>query len=195
MEQDATPLSPTQVVAKRVREVRQKRGLTAAQLAEQMARVGVPWKRGVVAKLESGLREAVSVEELLALAYVLDVAPVHLLVPFDDDAQPYQVTPTQVEKAGFVRDWIRGDWYLDGTDVRNFFSELPPHEFLPPDRRGGRGIWDPMHLSTYAARLGQDPEWLRSVIEEGGPGAASARKLLAALESKLESEQQQAPDG
>ena len=191
MEQDATPLSPTQVVAKRVREVRQKRGLTAAQLAEQMARVGVPWKRGVVAKLESGLREAVSVEELLALAYVLDVAPVHLLVPFDDDAQPYQVTPTRDDPAGFVRDWIRGDWYLDGTDVRNFFSELPEHEFFPPDRPGGRGIWAPHQLGTYAARLGRDPEWLREIIEKGGPGAASARRALA----ELESEQQQAPDG
>jgi transcriptional regulator with XRE-family HTH domain len=155
MEQDAAPLSPTQVVAKRVREVRKKRGLTAAQLAEQMTRVGVPWKRGVVAKLESGLREAVSVEELLALASVLDVAPVHLLVPLDDDAQPYAATPTQVEAAGFVRDWIRGDWYLDGTDVRDFFSELPDHEFHPPDRPGGRGIWDPTRLSTYAARLGR----------------------------------------
>jgi transcriptional regulator with XRE-family HTH domain len=184
MEQDAAPLSPTQVVAKRVREVRQKRGLTAAQLAEQMTRVGVPWKRGVVAKLESGLRAAVSVEELLALAYVLDVAPVHLLVPFDDDEQPYRATPTQVEPAGFVRDWIRGQWYLEGTDVRDFFSELPEHEFLPPDRPEGKRVWAPHQLGTYAARLGRDPEWLREIIEQGGPGAASARELLAALESE-----------
>jgi transcriptional regulator with XRE-family HTH domain len=193
MEHDAGPLTPTQAVAKRVREVRQKRRLTAAQLAEQMTRVGVPWKRGVVAKLESGLREAVSVEELLALAYVLDVAPVHLLVPFDDDAQPYQATPMKVEAAGFVRDWIRGDWYLDGTDVRGFFSELPEHEFHPPDRPGGRGVWDPAGLGTYAARLGRDPEWLRSFIEQDptGPGRAEARRLLAALESE---QQQEAAD-
>jgi transcriptional regulator with XRE-family HTH domain len=183
MEQDATPLSPTQVVAKRVREVRQKRSLTAAQLAEQMTRVGVPWKRGVVAKLESGLREAVSVEELLALAYVLDVAPVHLLVPFDDKT-PYRATPTQVEPAGAIRDWVRGAWYIDGVDVRGFFSELPDHEFRPPDRPGGKRVWGP--LSTYSERLGRDPEWLREFIENDptGPGAASARRLLAALESE-----------
>jgi transcriptional regulator with XRE-family HTH domain len=185
MEQDAAPLSPTQVVAKRVREVRQKRGLTAAQLAEQMTRVGVPWKRGVVAKLESGLREAVSVEELLALAYVLDVAPVHLLVPFDDKT-PYRATPTQVEPAGAIRDWVRGAWYIDGVDVRGFFSELPDHEFRPPapDRPGGKRVWGP--LRTYSERLGRDPEWLREIIENDptGPGAASARRLLAALESE-----------
>jgi transcriptional regulator with XRE-family HTH domain len=194
MEQDDVPLSPTRVVAKRVREVRERRRMTAAQLAEQMTRVGVPWKRGVVAKLESGLRGAVSVEELLALAYVLDVAPVHLLVPFEDE-QPYQVTPTKVEQVGFVRDWIRGDWYLEGTDMRNFFSELPAHEFLPPDRPGGRPIWAPDQLGTYAARLGRNPEWLRRFIEGAptpdAPGVEEARRLIAALES----EQQQGPDG
>jgi transcriptional regulator with XRE-family HTH domain len=189
MEQDAAPLSPTQVVAKRVREVRQKRGLTAAQLAEQMTRVGIPWDRGTVAKLETGRRANVSVAELLALAYVLAVAPGHLLVPLEDKT-PYQATPTQVEPAGAVRDWVRGAWYLEGVDVRGFFSELPPHEFLPPDRPGGPRMAAPAR-TTYAERLGQDPEWLRSVIEEGGPGAASARRLLAALES----EQQQGPDG
>ena len=44
------------------------------------------WTRIVVTKLETGRRQSVSVEELLALAYVLNVAPVHLLVPWDDDA-------------------------------------------------------------------------------------------------------------
>jgi transcriptional regulator with XRE-family HTH domain len=170
------------VVAKRVREVRQKRGLTAAQLAEQMTRVGVPWKRGVVAKLESGLREAVSVEELLALAYVLDVAPVHLLVPFDDKT-PYRATPTRVEPSGAVRDWVRGAWYLEGVDVRGFFSELPPHEFHPPARPGDPRVIAPAK-TTYYERLGGNPEWLREIIEAGGPGAAAARRALAALESE-----------
>jgi transcriptional regulator with XRE-family HTH domain len=186
MEHDDGPLAPTQAVAKRIRAVRERRRMTAAKLAAEMTRVGIPWNRSIVAKLESGRRPNVSVAELFALASVLDVAPVHLLVPFDDDDQPYQVTPTQVEAAGFVRDWIRGDWYLADTDLRNFFSELPDHEFRPPDRPGGRPVWDPTHLSTYAARLGRNPEWLRRFIEEAptGPGRAEARQLLAALESE-----------
>jgi transcriptional regulator with XRE-family HTH domain len=186
MEHRDGPLAPTQAVAKRVREVRERRRMTAAKLAAEMTRVGIGWDRNTVTKLETGRRANVSVAELLALASVLDVAPVHLLVPFDDDGQPYQVTPTQVEAAGFVRDWIRGDWYLEDTDLRNFFSELPDHEFHPPDRPGSRGVWDPAGLGTYAARLGRDPEWLRSFIERApnGPGADEARRLLAALEAE-----------
>jgi transcriptional regulator with XRE-family HTH domain len=193
MEQDAAPLSPTQVVAKRVREVRERRRMTAAKLAAEMTRVGIPWDRGTVAKLETGRRANVSVAELLALAYVLAVAPVHLLVPLEDKT-PYQATPTQVEPAGAVRDWVRGAWYIDGVDVRGFFAELPPHEYLPPDRRRAARVAAPAR-TTYAERLGRDPEWLREIIEKGGPGAASARRALASLESELESEQQQAPDG
>jgi transcriptional regulator with XRE-family HTH domain len=187
MEHDEGPLAPTQAVAKRVRELREKRGLTAAQLAEQMASVGVAWDRGVVAKLETGRRANVSVAELLALAYVLDVAPVHLLVPLEDE-QPYEVMPGRVEPAGLVRDWVRGVWYLEGASVRGFFSELPEHEFLPPDRPGGPRVFAPGEISTHAARRGQDPEWLRRFIERAptpnAPGVAEARRLLAALESK-----------
>ena len=164
--------------------------MTAAKLAAEMTRVGIGWDRNTVTKLETGRRANVSVGELFALASVLDVAPVHLLVPFDDDAQPYQVTPTQVDAAGFVRDWIRGDWYLADTDLRNFFSELPDHEFHPPDRPDRKRVWDPAGLGTYAARLGRNPEWLRRFIEEAptGPGRAEARRLLAALESEQQEE-------
>jgi transcriptional regulator with XRE-family HTH domain len=191
MEHNEAPLSPTRAVALRVGELRKRRGLTAAQLAEQMTRVGIPWKRGVVAKLENGLRGAVSVEELLALATVLDVAPVHLLVPFEDE-QPYQVTPTQVEPAGAVRDWVRGVWYLPGADLRSFFSELPPHEYRPPEPGDSR-MFEPGRLGTYAERLGQNPEWLRRFIERDptGPGTVEARRLLAALESR----EQEGTDG
>lgn len=62
-----------------MRELRQRRGLTAEQLAERMTEVGVPWNRGVVAKLETGRRQAVSVDELVGLSVVLDTAIAALL--------------------------------------------------------------------------------------------------------------------
>ncbi len=40
---------------------------------------GIPWNRTTVAKLETGRRETVTVQELLALALVLNVPPVWLL--------------------------------------------------------------------------------------------------------------------
>ena len=137
MEHTDEPMTPTRTVALRVRELREKRRLTAAQLAEQMTQVGVAWDRGVVTKLETGRRENVSVAELLALAYVLKVAPVHLLVPLDDE-QPYRVTPTVTAPAPVVRGWVRGypapgtSWrYVlpEEKDLLFYLVEVPDSEF------------------------------------------------------------------
>src|SRR6266545_5102056 len=85
------PPRPVEVVARRMREVRETRRLTAAQLADRMRQAGIGWDRQIVTNLETGRRASLSVDELFALAVVLQVAPIHLLVPLDDE-QPYQVS-------------------------------------------------------------------------------------------------------
>ena len=122
------PRRPHQVIAQRVREVRSARGLTAAQLGEKMTEAGLRWDRNVVASFENGRRAAVSVEELLALAAVLEVAPVHLIVPLDDDGWIY-LTPEAAARNGYARAWIRGNRALPGTDARKFYSEVPEAEW------------------------------------------------------------------
>jgi transcriptional regulator with XRE-family HTH domain len=128
------------MVAARVREVRIKRGLTAAQLAERCAELGAP-KITVqsVYKIEGQRQSAarpprqVTVDELLVLAAALNVAPVHLLVPPDDGDAPYQVTATVSESRFRVRSWIRGLFPLArlprvGAE-RDFWAEVPDDEF------------------------------------------------------------------
>jgi transcriptional regulator with XRE-family HTH domain len=54
-----------------------------------MKELGIQWNRTTVAKLETGRRESVSVQELLALALVLDVPPISLLAdPSADELIP-----------------------------------------------------------------------------------------------------------
>jgi len=110
MEQQSpgVPLTPHGVIAQRVRQLRDGRGWSAERLAQEMTSAGVPWTRIVVTKLETRRRPSISVEELLALAYALGVAPVDLLVPGDADEEPYDVTPTVTEPAAAVREWIAG---------------------------------------------------------------------------------------
>jgi len=93
-----------------------------------MTEAGVKWDRSVVANLESGRRASVSVEELLALAYVLEVAPVHLIVPVDADGW-FAVTPDLSTTNEYARAWIRGSVALPGIDERQFFSEVPADEW------------------------------------------------------------------
>jgi transcriptional regulator with XRE-family HTH domain len=166
-------VTTSDMVARRVREVRRRRGLSVAQLAQRCADVGVPELTAqALYNLEAGRadkrgrrRRAVTVDELLVLALALDVAPVHLLVPLDDDEVAYPVTPTRGEPAGEIRDWVRGAAALDGTDQRSFFSEVPEHE------------WQQVTERTHVHRGGQ----LDTVRERRLAELLAVRPDLAAL--------------
>jgi transcriptional regulator with XRE-family HTH domain len=75
-----------QVVAREVRRYRQMRGLSAQQLADRTADLGMPIQRSVLANLESGRRTTVTVAELLVLSAALTVAPVLLVFPVGREA-------------------------------------------------------------------------------------------------------------
>lgn len=112
----------TGTVRQRVKELRGRRGWTAAELGSRLSKLGVPWDRSIVANFENGRRRAVSVQELIGLALVFDVAPVNLLVPLNDG--PVQLTPTRAEPAIDVREWFRGSVPLPGIDARTFLTEV-----------------------------------------------------------------------
>lgn len=122
--------TPSDAVAARVREVRTRRGITAAELAERCTALGLPrFTAQSVYKIE-GQRESesrpprrVTVDELLALALALNVAPVNLLIPPDDIDAPYRVTAAVSEQAAYVREWIRGEMPLGAADPREFYAE------------------------------------------------------------------------
>jgi transcriptional regulator with XRE-family HTH domain len=71
-------IATTSTIASNMRTLRQARGWSAHRLAEEMFKVGISWEHGVITKLETGRRQAVSVDELLALANVLEVEPMAL---------------------------------------------------------------------------------------------------------------------
>lgn len=123
------PESPLATVARRVREVRKRRGYTAEKLAERLKEHGVPWERGVVVKFESGRRQSLSVDELYGLALALDCSVMALLVPLDN--RPVQVTPARVESADAVRVWITGATPLPGIDEHTYYTEVPVKELGP----------------------------------------------------------------
>lgn len=144
------------VVRARVKELRGRKGWSGAQMGEQLTALGVPWNRSVVANFESGRRPAVSVQELLALALVLDVAPVNLLVPLD--SEPYLVTPegTEAQNSADVWLWMRGQRPLPGSSKageRVYFAEAPTE--------AGRGERDP-ETGLY--------EWYEKIDSGGADG-------------------------
>jgi transcriptional regulator with XRE-family HTH domain len=140
---------PVAVIARRVKELRGRKGFTAQELADKLRAAGVPWDRATVTKLETRRRQSLSVVEFMALARVLDVAPVHLLVPLGEEA--YQVTPEESVPASRARLWVRGDSTLRGTDPQIYYTERPigevhrfatlepAAEILEPKQKGEEG--------------------------------------------------------
>jgi transcriptional regulator with XRE-family HTH domain len=138
--------TPSDIVAKRVREVRRRRSLSVAQLAQRCAELGMPeLTEQALYNLEAGRadkrgrrRRAVTVDELLALALALHVAPVHLLVPTENSDAGYKVTPNVTVDSDHARAWIRGFAGLEGTDLRGFYFEVPAHELAGTELQGAR---------------------------------------------------------
>jgi hypothetical protein len=94
----------------------------------------VPWQRIIVAKIEGGRRDFLTVEELLALCVVLEISPTDLLVPQSLRAdQQYRVAPNAIAPAQIAYDWIRGEDLLFYTyDQEERVSN--PIEWMRPDR-------------------------------------------------------------
>jgi transcriptional regulator with XRE-family HTH domain len=106
------PVDPVAVIARQVKELRTDKGWTAAQLGDALTEHGVKWDRFTVASLENGKRQNVTVKELLALAFVLDVPPDLLLFLPDrvgEDRNALQVTPTVVTSMWRALSWISGE--------------------------------------------------------------------------------------
>lgn len=70
-----TPGALTATVVANMRRLRKARGWSAQRLTEAVTAAGIAWDRSIVANLENGRRSTVSVDELAALARVLDVEP------------------------------------------------------------------------------------------------------------------------
>ena len=83
-------LAPSRVVGRRVREIREERRWSQERLATELADVGIKIGQTDVARLEKQTAfgkpaRSVSVEDLMAIAFVLDVPPLALLAPIQDE--------------------------------------------------------------------------------------------------------------
>ncbi len=96
-------------VGQRVAEYRRKRGLTAQQLSDELkAQLGLDMKRTVIGGLESGVRKAVTLTEIMGLAYVLRVSPLLLLFPVGTE-DTIEVLPGRSVDTWAAAKWFSGE--------------------------------------------------------------------------------------
>lgn len=89
------------------------RKFSTQALADRTAQLGHPLDRSVIAKLEKGHRQSISVPELLVLAHALGVPPLMLVLPLGQD-QAVEVLPGRTVAVTDALRWLTGENPLPG---------------------------------------------------------------------------------
>lgn len=115
------PVAASIVLGIRLRQIRERRGLSARSFIERCERLGASGlSTNVLANIETGRRVA-NVDELLVFALALDVPPVALLVPARERPLTVRVTErmTLADRSALTG-WLRGDEALPNTDHEHY---------------------------------------------------------------------------
>ena len=123
----------TKTVAGQVRRYRKDRGLSAQQVADRCAGLGMEIPRSTVADLENGRRANVTLSELLVLAAALEVPPVELAVPLARQ-ETVEILPGMELPTWYAARWFRGDAALEiGDDRQPRYEDRGSRTDLPID--------------------------------------------------------------
>lgn len=183
--------SPSDEVAERIRTERKQREWSARELAERCAAAGAPeLTDNVIENIErrrttSGRRgRDVTVDQLLVLAYVLEISPIALLLPaLNGD---YSITSQVKQPVDTVYRWIIGE-------RRPPFAPPEPDEH--PDEEGVRS-WlvfkEKLPWVEDAAANPQVNNALQQLQEHEARREQDFENLRRSLEAQLEAEREQA---
>jgi hypothetical protein len=120
-------------------------------------------------RIEKGQRADVRLSDLFAYALALDVAPIHLLVPLEDEGA-IVVTESKTVSARRAREWIRGRALLRDADPRGFFNQLPESEQRTIVEAWLAGGMDDLHRALVQDRVDEVLDKLRSKGTEEADG-------------------------
>ena len=148
--------SLSDVLARRVRELRADRGLTAEQLAARVRALGGDLGRVAITKIErphDDGRRRVTIEELVLLAGALNTSPIELLTPQDPPSERVRVTDSLETTGSDLRAWARGEgpttwdvgrWEDDATRrAHEYHRAKPAKEYA---------VWQARHPAVRAAQ-------------------------------------------
>jgi transcriptional regulator with XRE-family HTH domain len=166
-----TPLSPGVIFGRRVRDERQRQGLRQDELVDRLAKLGRPMDRSNLGRIERGETTG-QLDNVMALALALGVAPIHLLVPRDAEEKVELAPKRPPLAARTARLWISGRELLPDSDWRAWVAAMPDDELqavVGDSLTGGTPL-------TRALASGPLADRVREHIEDDFAGRATARK-------------------
>lgn len=130
--------------------------MSAQALSDRCAALGHPIHRSVIAKLEKGIRPAISLSELLVLAKALGVTPVQLVFPIGIDEL------TEVLPGVTIGTWAGAKWFTgeqpfpaQGPDGRWYLSSTAEKDWQEGAAAVDYHRWHDRYLSDRGAALGE----------------------------------------
>ncbi|MDJ0345951.1 helix-turn-helix domain-containing protein [Streptomyces sp. H10-C2] len=114
----------SKAVGANVRNLREKRGLSTYDVAGRLKRVGRPIAPSAVAKIERSERR-VDIDDLVALAVVLDVSPNALLLPAVADESRVGITSEVSTSSSRAWQWATGERPLDTSAEAKEWPDSP----------------------------------------------------------------------
>lgn len=161
--------APSQVLAGRLRSLRERVPLTQRQLAAELAKLGYKIGHVTIARTETGERTA-TVDELFAFAAVFGVSPSALLIP-TASADRLEVVPKVTVPARHARAWLRGRQPLRPDDARAYYQEVGDEE------------WAAMQDTSLQYLLDRMDELVQATIDRKRAAMADA---VDAIEDEVE---------
>jgi transcriptional regulator with XRE-family HTH domain len=128
-------------VVENVKRLRHERSWSLERLSKEMTEAGRPILSTGLNRLEQG-RRRIDVDDLVALAAVLEVSPITLMLPFDTNGT-VQVTDGLEADSMAAWEWMRGGRPLTvpaNEDDLPFALIEFQRRSLPP---GARPLWSP----------------------------------------------------
>ena len=120
----------------RIAAYRKQRKLTAQQLADRCAELGLPIERGLLAKIEKGIRQGLNVGEIAVFAKALGVPPILLLLPVGE-SETTEVLPGEHADTWAAFTWFTGErpfrrrsadgtWTATADDLADWSESVNP---------------------------------------------------------------------
>jgi len=158
-------------IGARVAYHRKRAAMTASALSARCAELGLPLDRNVIAKLENGHRQSVTVDETLVLAAALDVPPALLLFAVGTE-ETAEILPGHHVPAFRAAQWASGEGPFPSPDAADLLTLI-----TPPNSGGARP------LALYRAHDRAAEEELRAMARATDMGK---RALDATTEAERE---------
>lgn len=184
----------TMLVALSVKRLRTERKMSAQQLADKCAELGMPIARSVLANLESGRRSSISLPEVLILSRALRISPVSLCIPLGY-LPMYLPTPFDAVDTWVAAKWFTGEAPFPGDKpqaVANISADGDPEKARLLNRLNDMaGLF--RHHDSYADAVRKAREGLEAdrrsvaVQKEKGISDELHERLIAVSEENVRS--------